>query len=55
MSKNQLLILKGRSRFPINRTLQLLVYFVPLKSIEESSYSWDFPTEAKNIGGFWGC
>jgi len=46
------MILKERPQFPISRTLQLLVYLYRLKVIEQSSFSWDFPTDAKILAVF---
>jgi len=51
--KNQLLFLKEQPQFPISRTLQQLVYFVPLTVIEQSSFSWDFPTDDKYWRFLW--
>jgi len=51
-TKNKLMILKERSRFPISRALQLLVYFIPLKVIAQSSFSCDFSTDVKILAVF---
>ena len=54
VNKNRLLILKERPRFPISDSLQLYVYFVPVKSYSAFSFWLGFPYCGQYLSGFGG-
>jgi len=44
LEENKLLIPKERPQLPISGTLQLLMYFAPIKKLLSYSLVWDFST-----------